>query len=466
MIMTDLDDIMEIDDSEYYMKLILTEKGKKAMRSDAEIEKRLMSVEDMCVNKDGWKFKESKGKIFIIMMGLPFLVHNNLFGKKLEASAENFCGVIFHEIGHNFQHVLHGANQSIVDSLISNYLINAYSNSDNQPYFFAALDKILEDTAESPTERFKLIREFMLNSADLKYGSSKSKVSAKTRDESGQDIKEETGRAINVFKRLANYTFSGLLKFVIRSFATLFRFISICFAPLTVLMSASRRLNLNKNYYDTIKTNKQYEQFADSFAVSYGFDISSDQTLLIKNRVQNHGSLFDYYSFINHIPILGSAVLLEEIRCRKFEQHLLGYDTTSGRVANMYTQLQHELQNNKDLSGEQRREIIENVEKAKKQFDKVVELEIEATTRSTSLARRLMKKVRNGDIDRVGTENGVAELVLEVVDDFEKTGKIKEPEVMTIFKDDNDLSLVKKLNNKVSGFFDFVKSKFGIKVDA
>jgi len=429
------------------------------LRSDADIEKRLMTLEDICLNKDGWKFKEKDGKIFIIGLSIPLLVDDN-FG----ASVMNITGVLFHEIGHNFQQILRGCNQDIIDTMISCLVNKCYHVYDGASDFQNAVLALAKATETDPKLRFAMIRDAMIGEATIyKDGT------VETRDEYG---KYEKGKTLNAILTAKAYHHgverkrSWLSKVIGGLGKAIKKTIELVFAPLTLARRTAKRNKFHEPFAKLIKENKQYEQFADAFAVSYGFDVASYRLMVDKlyDKLVNESGRFQQAPrFLNKIPFLSECLILEKIRETRFVEEIDGHDTSRARIANAYKALQYELQNNPDLSSDQKKEILLNIERAKTSFDEIKRLEVEFFRSSPSITKKIMAKVNSETIDEVADANGLTEMVLEVVNEYEKTGKINDPAVMAKFKEINDISRPgkKKFADRVNRFFDFVKTKLG-----
>jgi len=452
MVMSSMEDVLEKKGTRLFIK-------GSVIRSSADVEKRLMTLEDICINKDGWRFKESKGKVFIISLGIPLIVDNDF-----ESSVETICGVIFHELGHNFQQVLHGCNQQLIDSFITWNMNIIYHCYDGAKSYQNYLMKFIKDTETSPEKRYDVIKALLIGAHGI---TSDGKVI--TRDQVGKDDYKDT-MIETVKKSQDNVAKDKKISWIGRILGklglTLLRSIQLLFAPISSALNAAKRNGFNKTFAELIKENKKYEQFADAFAVSYGFNISDfhkNIEKLYENTLEN-GKRIKHPNFLNYIPYFSQCLMLDELRSQKFNTNLAGYDVGRARIANMYKSLQYELQNNPDLSADQKKEITANINKAKESFLEIDQLEAKSFGTSPSLTKKMMEKVAAGTIDEVADETGFAEMVLDVINKYEKTGKIAEPTIVSDFKEVSDISKggKSKIASKINGFLGVIKSKLGL----
>lgn len=420
-----------------------------AIRTDRDIQSQLMKLEDIAVNKKGWKFKNKDGKVFIINIGIPLIVDRDF-----ESTPEDVCSVIFHEIGHNFQQILRGHNQMLID-YYTRFFVAAISNRaffNIFGYLEAALvhlylGGLLKNVTKDNKIRFKIIKS-MLECGVV--------IDANGNIMSRKDIGEEERAYIEKIieearKRKGIVKLSLLTRFLVGIPLTIIKIIKMVFVPIQTTHDFIHHSEMNRKYHDVIKEYKVYEQFADVFAVSYGFGGYSSKFYLnfekLIKKSKDNKARFSHLALLNYVPFISHIEALNELNCRKMMINAYGYDESHVRIAQIFRTLDHELKNNKDLSPKQKKEIITHMEIVKSDYEDFIKLEMENFSSNPSVSKWLMKKLRSGDIESVANESGLVEGVLEVIDAYEKSGKIKEPPVVENFK---DLSLSKKSIDKVS----------------
>lgn len=441
--------------------------NEKKIRAYKDIQSQLMKIDDICLNKNGYKFKDKSGKVFVINIGLPLLVDN-----EFESSPEEICSVLFHEIGHNFQQILHGSNQMLID-----YYIRAHLNILRHGVFFGMvgmmeyslikshLSMVIKHVGDNNLLRFSIIKSMLLGNVLIdRHGNIQS------RDELGKTERENIKAVIDYARDHNLLTpLSITLRILGKIFSSFVKILSLVFSPITSVITTINDNDFNKSYHEVMFKNKMYEQFADTFAIAYGFGGDSSKFYIkiqemIKKSKQKKASI-SHFSILNNVPVLSEIDALNRLRETRMNIHVAGYDEDYVRIAQIYKVLDHELSNNKDLTSQQKKEIIEHMEVVKEDYEKFKKLEMENFGSNPSITKKLIKKMRSGDIKDVATESGIVELVLEVVDEYEKNGnKIKEPPVVKNFKELNSISskAIDKIEKKITGSLDFLKERLSL----
>lgn len=460
LILSNLKDSVEKTKGFYFIK-------SKFIRTDKDIQSQLLKFDDIIINKNGYKFIESKGKIFLINIGLPLIVDDNF-----ESTPEEICSVIFHELGHNFQQILHGTNQLLVDTYIRNqlecFIDNRFYNFIEMIISFLinniTLKNILKSTKNDINYRFYIIKSLLFDFIRINPDSGEIITRSNIGDIEKNNIQNiiDKAKETNTLKQLS---FAYRILNIVGS--SLIKIIKLIFIPITRSLNVIKYRDLNKRYSELIKLNKSYEQFADLFAVSYGFASSSSKYYI---RIQNHikkvneTNSSSYLSLLNHIPILSKMELMNELLYQKMKFNLSGYDENYVRISQIYKSLDFELTNNKDLSNNDKNEIIKQMEIVKKDFDFYKQLEIENITKNKSLIGWLLKKTRSGDIETISSESGIVEGVIEIINNFEKTKTIQQSEILNKIKTDNinNVDNISKINNILKDGLNFIKEKMNI----
>jgi len=425
LILTDMENSVRIEGGYIYIK-------KDKIRTGEDIQKQLFKLEDIAIVKDGYKFKDKTGKSFIISIGVPIL-----YNKNFETTPEDVCSVLLHEIGHNFQQMLHGLNQFMIDRVIKYNL----SNIARTKFYdiLGILDNIssnkfiqyvLKKTQISNDTRMSLIRSILLNGI---YIDRNNKIV--TRNDIGTKEMSYLLEAIEIAKaNNALPTLSLFTKIMYFVGKTIKKIVSLIFLPISNAFNTAKRNNLDKEYHDVIQYNKIYEQFADAFAVAYGFGSSSTKFFIniqkLINKKKEDGRIISAASFLNYIPVLSKMSVMNQLNTNKIISNTAGYDEDHVRIAQLYTILEHELSTNKDLTQSDKKEIVAQMDSITADFELFKKLELGNITTNKSVIKKVMETLRSGNISEVGLNSGIVENVLDSITNFKDTGKVNQPDVV------------------------------------
>jgi len=458
-LLTSLDESFKVERDEYGYKQFFLKPG--YIRSPSDIQRKFLKLEDIVLNKNGYRFKSGEGKVMIINIGIPLIIDNNF-----EATTNDICAVIFHEIGHNFQQLLHGSNQMMMNY----YIRSCLSSIANKSFFdiFALIEnvfihshlKVILENIEDSKMRFNIIRIILFSGVYIdndgkvisrnKIGEMEQEYIDKAMEQEYIDKAIEQARRNNTLPKLslAVRIIGGVGK-------TIGKIIHLVFLPIKLAHDAIHHNNLNNKYSEIIKNNKSYEQFADLFAVSYGFGGNSSKFYLsyISLIHKSKPILPTHLGILNYIPILSVADKLNELNCRKMYINTAGYDEDYIRIAQIYKALDYELSHNKDLTPKLKKEIIEHMEVVKNDYDRFLKLESEAFSSNPSISKKIIEKLRKGTISEVADESGFVENVLEVVSEYEKNNTIKQPPAVKKFMELNDIDKLSSNNKLLDNFF-------------
>jgi len=440
--------------------------NKDAIRSNKEIQGQLMKLEDIVINKDGYKFKESAGKIFIINIGIP-LITDEVFA----STPEDICCILFHEIGHNFQQMLRGTNQMLCDYYIRACLQNMVSAKFYDIVGFidtclinSYIKKVLQLVDVSEAARFSVLRMMLSGSVLVKRDGT-----IVTREDLGEQERTYLTQAIEAARANGNL---GKLSLFTRVFSTIgktfFKILSLIVLPLDAIHRASLQNDLYGSYSEVIKQNKTYEQFADTFAVAYGFGGNSAKFYIELQKYIKNMKTPSYANILNYIPVISTIDAVNTLNRRMMMTNVGGYDQDHVRIAQAYRVLEFELANNKELSKAQIKEIQTHMDIIKADYEEFKKLEMENFRNNPSLTKYLMKKFRSGEISNVASASGIVEGVLEVINEYEKTGVVNEPPIVERIKKDVDGGAVAetkftdKLITSINSFKDFIISRVSL----
>ena len=434
----------------------------KLIRTDKDIQSQLFKLDDIVINKDGYKFKEAKGKVFIINLGVPLIVDNDF-----ESTTEEECSIIFHEIGHNFQQILRGSNQMLIDYYIRAHMMT-FSNRKfydllgmlEHSIIHTQLKKILDSIDTSFKTRFSIIKTLLFcNVLINKDGTIVSRDNLGTTERANLERIIEAAKENNTLVRL-----SFITKFINVVAKTISKTIGLVFIPIKYAYDTALRNDLDKDYHELIKTQKSYEQFADTFAVAYGFGAYSGKFFIriqeLLNKAKDTGSYVSHLSILNYIPVLSKIDSFNELLRRRMELQIRGYDEDHVRIAQIHATLDHELTTNKDLSSKDKQEIIEHMEIVKQDYENFKKLEVDNFVDNPSLSKWLIGKLRSGDITTVANDSGLVEGVLNVIDEYEKNGIVKQsPIVQKIDEDISSSKSISKFDEMIKNSLNFITTR-------
>lgn len=359
---------------------------------------KIADLEDIIIsNKNGYTFKNKKGKILYIE------INYGLF--KIDLTPEELAGILCHEIGHCFQEAIFGLFKSVADIAISNIV------KDKQRWYskifwfvpfgwlrgilsylffpkllstplFAKIGAMIQAKIFEPFKNSTyLMKEKLkkwdngdkkiqeeLNSEDdgmgvakdiIRYDSSLYNEQTKQEyaDEKAQLYEKQWKEYIKALKKKPEEENLAvkLYKF--------FRAIAIDIHLLDNNVADVIALNdYTVNQYAKISFYKRYEFFADAFASSYGF--GPHLQIALQKMQKDYDKFMDdeYIRGINKIPFFKSMfktqALIYQLRYSRVDVH----GTQQERSRNTYTMLMQELKTNPTLTSEQKKNIQQDIE--------------------------------------------------------------------------------------------------------
>lgn len=419
------------------------------------------SVSDIIETKNGYKFKKPDNKKFIITIGLGLFYIDNL-------TIPEATGVVLHELGHCFQR------------LVDQYTLNAY---------WTERKNCIEDlyTALTPVQRLldrftrgkifsmknhkynlKIILEFLtffkplakvltLSSTARKHGkdvvgqhlqnqtfgsinvyNKYKKIDYDIRNEVGKLINKDTDKLLDtVLNNSQDFSgkkfniFSVVLKSIKNAFYNLGRVIYYTAKPLTTL-SFIPAATVHAIYNKDMKKYRKFEEFADHFATVYGYGPE-----LANGLKKITGNLLDLgaLNFVHIVPGLNVWLSLSKFIEVKMNSSLFGYPTTKERIANLYKTLKYELQNNPDISNEDKEKIISEMEEINKYFNDYVH-----GSGLKGLVYSIYNRLIGMNIEKMNTTN-IEENVLKVLS--KDTSNINDDEIKN-----NLNNVIKEMSSK------------------
>lgn len=352
--------------------LVKREAKKKSFNEGLKI-----SLEDIVENKDGFKFREKKGKYLIICIGIP------LFDRFTD---EEIVAITLHELGHCMQHMLVSINGNVVNASRKGLITALF-------YALQPVSTILQSILRIDIFGIILsvislliasilwLQERALKAVIDKHGEEQigKEIILEIMDsddfdrfkwaEEVKQMRKDTLKSIIKGNKGSNL----LIKFCVmlmNFFNHLGMLIYYTIAPVLQLTSALGYLTI-LGYNKYLRKERRYEQFADMFAVTYGY--GPEQASALSKLHNSDGidfgtglNLVHWVPGLNLWIALGRAIDLHSMSLMK------GYPPPKGRIESLYVTLDFELKNNPQLSKTQIECIKEQMNDISDTFDKYV----------------------------------------------------------------------------------------------
>ena len=307
------------------------------------------SLEDIMETKTGYKYKDKKGKIYVINFGLGFF--NGQY------TDEECVAIITHELGHAMQQAMCSINQNLAMVYI-NYLFDEIHEALN-PFMMlgsfgtSALIAIFDGIEFSKAKKADP-EELGDDVIIYNIGANRKEYD---RDRWGQDAEETTDKTIrDISKNKKKHGFFAFIgRFISKLIIGAFVMIHDLLFPIFNLVDIPGNIFQLSNM-GFLKKNRKFEQFADMFCSVYGLgpaQASALSKLGSSYYKQDYGAL----TWINYVPVVNVALGFGHYLADANAQLLAGYPDAKKRIVAIYKTLQIELDENKDLSPTQKSEL-------------------------------------------------------------------------------------------------------------
>lgn len=366
---------------------------------------RIADLEDILITKEGYKFRNAKGKI------LMFNLFTGLFNK---CDVDSIVGIILHELGHQFQDGVFGVYKDVADTYLSMLIqrqmfdrVKTLSNCSNPfiqklsslPIFRHLFKYIVVVTFKPSLFPYKL-RDIMARLAfKLGFRKQLEKPQYKMKDvlnEWDKGNKPNDGGFNEITDALINYSGNGgprtrdeYIKDKQKEYADEFKkykadpdseeaktsnaiynfFKSIALDIKFIKFNVLNVLTLSKynvNQYNKLSFTKKYEFFADIFATSYGYGPQLWRGLVNDEKETIERFHKSSKIGINRIPLCDAIFKYAAYKRIRYIYDGDDHGSINDRTKNMYTALVKELETNTDLNSEQRKAIEADIEFLKK----------------------------------------------------------------------------------------------------
>lgn len=405
-------------------KLIEVDKNTKKLIYNVD---HALSLSDICETRNGYRFKSSKDKVFIVAFGL------GLYEAGL--NDDEITGVILHELGHSFQQIVLqlGTNvamtcrtqllqglSDLVHPIFNKIPFFKDFTKDNNFIFSFGMTGILAIMLSSEIAGVDdAINKYGFNEVGKAVLATLWKNNKKDidRDHLGSITRDKISNTMRNIQRekSENNILSRFFKFIAFSLFNLImvglRFIS---TPLGVLSRHCFVIGRNQEY---LRKNKTAEEFADTFAIFYGYgpELASG---LSKINPYNGNVDFGIGNLIYIAP--GFNIFLTMMNQMDMKQLTLlhGYPMTRERISGVYKVLQFELDHNKDLSPSMKASIKMEMEQTEVVFNKYMNKTTIYSFIYNIYAKMMKKNIEN-------TETSIVENIMEELYKMKKENSTK-----------------------------------------
>jgi len=358
--------------------------------------------------KNGYRYKDKKGKIYVINFGLGFFEGNY--------TDEESAAIITHELGHAMQQAMCSINQNLAMVYIK-YLFDEIYNLLNPivltlgwgvPLIMALMSSSNFENAkkDNPDELGDRLIVNAIGSATSDYD----------RDRWGEDSNKVTADTIeSVSKKKKGsvfWTFVG--KFLLSIITGIFKIIYDLVYPVFKMISIPQNIFMMSNM-KFLKANRKFEQFADMFCSVYGLG-AAQASCLKKLGSDFYKQDYGAWNWVNYVPVVNIALGFGHYLSDANAQLLAGYPSAKKRIVAIYKTLQIEIDENKDLTSEQKAELKAQIEELHKVYEEYV---FDYSPKGFVYA--LFHKVMNKKLENESTD--VKENVLDALKDLSKEQK-------------------------------------------
>lgn len=317
------------------------------------------NANDIIDVKKGFRYRNSKGIIYLVRLGFPIFAQDELF------TTEEAASVLVHELGHAMQHMINDLYQTeCLDYFQMYYQVLArYADSLTDEEYNECL-KMLDhyESIKNDPEALRKMGEELYSGNPPKWS-----ISYKNMDDDklyGFTGAGDYNWEVDAVEDMKNSIATRDAKF--KSFtAGLGRFIKSIFTiPLAPFYYIGSKLLYAKDKNDTQGQKfKYFEETADNFCHIYGLGVASASMEKKFDKISTKP-----HTVFENIPILNFYYSYKALKEDRLDT-LAGYPSHKQRMMNMYRACMYELKNNKDLSEEDKKSLEKDIEEYKKFYD-------------------------------------------------------------------------------------------------
>ena len=322
------------------------------------------SLEDIIETKTGFKYKDPKGKCYVLCLGLGFFDENY-------TDAE-IAGVLLHELGHCMQQAICSINENLASTVIASTIDYLYQILN--PFF--TIGSLGVNLLTAIVEGLNLNILKSMDKDDLGdqviLEGIGSDLNGFSRDNLASELKERTDDELkNAATKKSEGAISKILKTVFVSFfGGLMRTVTLALTPIMYIINIPRHILMASNN-KFLQKNKRFEQFADMFAASYGLGPEQGSALAKMGNVYYKVDL-GAFNWINYVPVLNVAISMGNY-INVYNMCLIsGYPDMKKRIVGLYKTLKYELENNNDLTKQEKDEINKQIDELNRVYNEYV----------------------------------------------------------------------------------------------
>ena len=349
----------------------LNEKDEKVINEEYKL-----SLEDIIETSSGFKFKDKSKKIIIMTFGLAFFNDVNI--------TDTICAAILtHEVGHSFDHMLTDLNtrtaQLVITSSIKSiyklfnpfltvfslgisWILGILRNADVK-YDKKHEEEVGKDIILLANNPGNDATEIQNEAGDRWYDDRKEMIKQKQHETKivVKDIKDIIPEKNNFFTTMRKFFYGTICGIILTCKYTLYPFFYLISIPRHILLAQHR------NY---LRGHKRYEQFADTFAASYGF--ARENALLAKIDAINGKIDLATLNWLNYVPVLNVILNASHYLKLSLVHTIDEHPSDKARIVEAYKVCKWELANNKELTSEMKKELEQQIDDIQKMFDEFV----------------------------------------------------------------------------------------------
>lgn len=392
-----------------------TPKGHKTFNKELQI-----SLEDIVETKDGFRFRTKEGKSLIMCIGLDLIA---------DCTDEECVGVVLHELGHCFQHMLVGITGNVANHnrkscittlwLMLNPVRNVLFSLISLDIFGIILsilvficagfiwliERGIKHTIDEVGED-KAGEEMILNAFD-----SDQFDRTKFAEETREITKDSLRYIIKSSKANIVMKFIGMIIMLLINTLSVLYFTT---GPILQIFAIPSHL-VTFAYHKYLRKERRYEQFADMFSTIYGY--GGGQSRALAKLYVSDGADLGAFNFLHYVPMVNVWIAFTQA-CDFHSQCLMaGYPPPKERIESLYVSLEFELKKNDKLSPKAKQEIQEQMDEIRDTFNNYV-----YSNKASNLVFKIFNAIRGANI-ATNRKTDIVENVLQPLYDVKKEAK-------------------------------------------
>lgn len=342
-------------------------------------------IDELVETKNGYRFKDKNGVYFNIIISI------NVF-KSDEYTSREIIGLIIHEIGHCMCEILDGVDLSVLENYTNRLVRGKFEIDQNTS------KKIIEDIRQAKTdEEINKTAKQLINQTTI---DDRNAIDSENADSKYlTEFFENTGRRKLDDPKAVNYKPSFFRRVAYGIGNAFFSIIVLPFLLPKIMKREKEIESLNETSYDI-----KQEAFADEMAKAYGVGVDLTSALKKYYIAKKYSS----FESINKAPMFDFYNQYKRLRA-DYENAVCGYPSDMQRVVNNYVSCKFELDNNPDLTPQQKAEIMKQIDALKAFYDDYV---YDAKTNG-ALYRAFAKSSKRAIEEAATKDTGMRKNVLE-----------------------------------------------------